>query len=69
VQVVTQLGEVGALGGDLCYSTKQDQLELLKQVLSAGEEDCLEEQLEAVFISSPSLFLFALLTYCVTGCG
>jgi DNA excision repair protein ERCC-3 len=37
-KVITQLGDVTSLGGDLCYSTKKEQLELLKSVLDAGDD-------------------------------
>jgi len=44
-KVITRLGDVAGLGGGLCYGTKQEQLDLLKQVLGAGEEDGDEETL------------------------
>ena len=48
---------MAGLGGGLCYGTKQEQLELLKQVLGAGEEECDEETLAVVILLSPSLSL------------
>lgn len=48
--MITKLGEAAGLGGDLSYGTKQEQLDLLKQVLSAGEADGDEEQLDEVFL-------------------
>jgi len=44
-KVITRLGDVAGLGGGLCYGTKQEQLDLLKQVLGAGEEECDDETL------------------------
>lgn len=55
--MITRLGDVAGLGGDLCYGTKQEQLDLLKQVLSAGEDDCSEEQLAEVLIDTISLVI------------
>jgi len=48
-KVITQLGDMTSLGGDLSYSTKPEQLELLKRVLCAGEEETADEELAEDF--------------------
>jgi len=45
-KVITQLADMGSLN-DLHYSSKKDQMELLKQVLEAGEEAGKDEELIA----------------------
>ena len=61
VQVITRLGDVAGLGGWLCYGTKQEQLDLLKQVLGAGEEECDDETL--VEVTPSPLFASSILAH------